>query len=122
MLRTVASGPAHPDTSSPANPIVSMPCAMTLPRPDSIANGRSWWMRLKSPEAPAYITSCNGGDRALVNENVEPGVNRGGADMVTPSREVAGRAVTGRDLAQQRLRSSTAPARHRGWKRIRSAG
>src|SRR5699024_5122273 len=40
-----------------ARPILSIPWAMTRPRPTSVANRSSQWIGWKSPGAPAYRTS-----------------------------------------------------------------
>ena len=37
--------------------MLSIPCAITPPRPISAARSGSQWMGLKSPDAPAYFTS-----------------------------------------------------------------
>ncbi len=52
ILRTVPA-PAQSVTAWATNPIESMPWANTPPIPAAFANSSSWWIGLKSPEAPA---------------------------------------------------------------------
>src|SRR5262249_14078607 len=44
--------PAQSVSACATKPSDSMPCAKTPPMPALLANSSSWWMGLKSPEAP----------------------------------------------------------------------
>ena len=45
--------PSQSVTDCATKPMDSMPWAKTSPMPAALAKAASWWMGLKSPEAPA---------------------------------------------------------------------
>ena len=55
---TRPGSPTQSVTIRPAEAMVNMPCAMTSGRPTSCATRPFQWIALKSPAAPAYLTSC----------------------------------------------------------------
>src|SRR5919106_4228346 len=56
-IRMGPASPAQSVTTLATSAIVNMPCEMTPGRPTILANSSFQWIGLKSPEAPAYITS-----------------------------------------------------------------